>query len=72
MDHVRDGNQHLHHKYTKNIVCYSFLVKYFISNSRYLRNIETMIEKMVSGNGNSYEINIYGETELRPILPWMK
>lgn len=20
MDHVRDGNQHLHHKYTKNIV----------------------------------------------------
>ena len=53
-------------------LCYSFLVKYFISNSRYLRNIETMIEKMVSGNGNSYEINIYGETELRPILTWIK
>ena len=38
----------------------------------YLRNIETMIGKMVSGNGNSYEINIYGETELKPILPWIK
>lgn len=53
-------------------LCYSFLVNYFISNLRYLRNIETMIEKMVSGNGNSYEIKIYGETELRPILPWIK
>lgn len=51
---------------------YDFEMHSWKNPLNYLRNIETMIEKMVSGNGNSYEINIYGETELRPILPWIK
>ena len=51
---------------------YDFEMHSWKNPLNYLRNIETMIGKMVSGNGNSYEINIYGETELRPILPWIK
>ena len=51
---------------------YDFEMHSWKNPLNYLRNIETMIGKMVSGNGNSYEINIYGETELKPILPWIK
>ena len=29
MDHVRDGNQHLHHKFTKNIVMLFIFSKLF-------------------------------------------
>ena len=36
------------------------------------RNAETVIGKQVAGNGIPFEINIYGSSTLKPILPWIK
>lgn len=36
------------------------------------RNAETIIGRKVAGEGQSYEINIYGNKQLVPLLPWIK
>ncbi|MBR1872693.1 MAG: RHS repeat-associated core domain-containing protein [Bacteroidales bacterium] len=36
------------------------------------RNIATKIGKKYAGDGQDYEINIYGSKRLKPILPWIK
>ena len=36
------------------------------------RNAETIIGKKVAGEGQSFEINIYGSKKLVPFLPWIK
>jgi len=36
------------------------------------RNVETLIGRIVAGQGTKYEINIYGSKQLRPFLPWIK
>ncbi len=44
MDHVRDGNQHLHHKYTKNTVMLFIFSKLFY--------IELTLKYMRHGKNN--------------------
>ena len=36
------------------------------------RNAETIIGNKVAGEGQPYEINIYGSGKLTPLLPWIK
>jgi len=36
------------------------------------RNAETVIGKKVAGEGQKFNINIYGSKKLTPILPWIK
>ncbi len=36
------------------------------------RNAETKIGRKVAGEGQKFEINIYGSKKLTPILPWIK
>ncbi|WP_372472535.1 hypothetical protein AB4865_06860 [Capnocytophaga sp. ARDL2] len=36
------------------------------------RNVETIIGRKVAGEGKSFEINIYGNKNLTPILPWIR
>lgn len=43
-----------------------------IQISRPIRNISTIIGKMVAGKGTEYTIHLYGSQQLKPLLPWMK
>jgi len=36
------------------------------------RNAETLIGRKVAGEGQKFNINIYGSKKLTPILPWIK
>ena len=36
------------------------------------RNAETLIGRKVAGEGQKFDINIYGSKKLTPILPWIK
>ena len=36
------------------------------------RNFETIIGSNAAGKGKPFEINFYGSTQLKPILPWIK
>lgn len=36
------------------------------------RNIQTPIGAKVAGQGTAFNINIYGEKKLKPLLPWIK
>lgn len=36
------------------------------------RNIQTHIGAKVAGQGTAFNINIYGEKKLKPLLPWIK
>ena len=36
------------------------------------RNVLTIVGAKVAGKGKPYDINIYGEKKIKPILPWVK
>lgn len=51
---------------------YGFEMKNWNNPLNWGRNIETLIGSWVAGKGVPYDIHIYGSTQLRPILPWIK
>lgn len=51
---------------------YDFEMHSWINPLNWGRNLETIIGGNVAGQGQRYEINIYGSQKLKPILPWVK
>lgn len=51
---------------------YDFDMKSWRNLLNWRRNLETIIGQKVAGQGESYEINIYGSKKLKPLLLWLK
>jgi len=51
---------------------YNFEMHSFWNPLNWPRNVETVIGQKYAGEGQSFEINLYGSKKLIPILPWIK
>lgn len=51
---------------------FNFDIKQSYNPLIWLRNIETRIGKKVAGEGQAYQIQIYGSQALMPLFPWVK
>ena len=51
---------------------YDFDMKSWKDPSNWFRNVETIIGKIVAGEGSPYTINIYGSKQLKPLFPWTR